>query len=318
MEAHELGEILVQAVFDAALTIFRRKTAQYLRLATRGTGRLPEGELPVDLQNIFGEKASKLASNFLSICIRAIDYCPPVDIELGEYLRAVITADYDLVPDDPWGYREALIDAFRIRRIDPPNVISLSEESLRWQRPEISQKEIKELSFAKLQFEGDPGRPAGEYELKRQATSLGGVLGCPSNLKRFGMARQGDPELQGDSVSLPRVQSIRSSRRIGPDGQIVFDLVAEITQRRTVRNEGATFDFFGGATVIIGPKGELRYVIAKNILNNKRLEDQKRFMRKAGKNFWRLQAGALRPVGNAFKLLHQPVQKVPEAGAQAK
>jgi hypothetical protein len=318
MEAHELGELLVQAVFDAALTIFRRKTAQYLRLATRGTGRLPQGELPVDLQNIFGEQASKLASNFLSICIRAIDYCPPVDLELGEYLRAVITADYDLVPDDPWGYREALIDAFRIRRIDPPNVTSLSEESLRWQRPEISQKEIKELSFAKLQFEGDPGRPAGEDELKRQARNLGGVLGCPSNLKQFGMARKADPELEGDSVSLPRVQSIRSSRRIGPDGQIVFDLVAEITQRRTVRDGSATFDFFGGATVIIGPKGELRYVIAKNILNKKRLEDQRKFMRGAGKNFWRMQAGALTPVANAFKLLHQPVQKVPPAEAQSK
>ncbi|HEY5893625.1 MAG TPA: hypothetical protein VIT91_10380 [Chthoniobacterales bacterium] len=29
----------------------------------------------------------------------------------GEYLRALITADFDLVPDDRWAYREALIDA---------------------------------------------------------------------------------------------------------------------------------------------------------------------------------------------------------------
>jgi hypothetical protein len=318
MEAHELGELLVQAVFDAALTIFQRKTAQYLRLATRGTGRLPSGELPVDLQNIFGEQASKLASNFLSICIRAIDYCPPVDLDLGEYLRAMITADYDLVPDDPWGYREALIDAFRIRRIYPPNVTSISEESLRWQRPEIARKEIKELSFAKLQFEGDPGRPAGEEELKRQAVNLGGVLGCPHNLKQFGMARQGDPELEGDSVSLPRVQSIRSSRRIGPDGQIVFDLVAEITQRRTVRDRSGPFDFFGGATVIIGPKGELRYVIAKNILNKKRLEEQRKFMRGPGKSFWGMDKGVRTPVPNAFRLLHQPVPEAPADGAQAK
>lgn len=92
------------------------------------------------MQNIFGEQASKLASHFLAICIRAIDYCPPVDLELGEYLRALITADYDLVPDDRWAYREALIDAFRHRRIYPPNVTSLSEESLRWQCSELSVK----------------------------------------------------------------------------------------------------------------------------------------------------------------------------------
>ena len=98
MEAHEIGEILVQAVFEAALRVFERKTAQYVRLAKSGTGRLAEGELPPELQIILGEEASKLASQFLNICIRAIDYCPPIDLELGEYLRALITADYDLFP----------------------------------------------------------------------------------------------------------------------------------------------------------------------------------------------------------------------------
>ena len=44
------------------------------------------------------------------------DYCPPVDVRLGDYLRALVTADYDLVPDDPWGYREALVRGFRSTR----------------------------------------------------------------------------------------------------------------------------------------------------------------------------------------------------------
>ena len=306
MEEHELGEILVQAVFEAALTVFRRKTAQYMRLASAGTGRLPEGDLPSDLQNILAETASKLASNFLSICIRAIDYCPPVDIDLGEYLRALITADHDLVPDDPWAYREALIDAFRHRRIYPPNVTGLSEESLLWQCPELSTKKIRALNFAALKFRGDPASPADAEELSRQAQALGAVLGCPRNFAQFGLARDGDPSLKGDTVALPRVQSIRSSRRVGPDGQIVFDLVSEVTQRRTVRDPNGTFYFFGGATVIIGPKGELRYVIAKNILNEDRLAQQRKFIRGAGQNFWGRKDGAMIPVPNAFRLLHQP------------
>jgi hypothetical protein len=197
-------------------------------------------------------------------------------------------------------------DAFRQRRIYPPNVTSLSEESLRWPCSELSVKTIPELNFAHLQFEGDPASPADAAELRRQAIALGAVLGCPHNLKQFGLARASDPALGGDSVSLPRVQSIRSSRRIGPDGQIVFDLVAEVTQRRTVRALEGTFDFFGGATVIIGPKGEVRYVIAKNILNQQRRNQQREFMRGAGQHYWEMHDGAITPVPNAFKLLHKP------------
>lgn len=305
MESHEMGEVLVQAVFEAALMVFRRKTAQYLRLASAGTGRVPAGELPIDLQNILGEQASKLASHFLAICIRAIDYCPPVDLDFGEYLRALITADYDLVPDDRWAYREALIDAFRRRGIYPPNVMSISEESLRWQAPELTLEKIPALNFANLQFEGDPASPASPEELMRQARELGGLLACRHNLSQFGLARNGNPALGADTVDLPRVQSIRSSRRVGPDGQIIFDLVAEVTQRRTVRDPDGQFAFFGGATVIIGPNGQVRYVIAKNILNEKRIDQQRQFMRGAGQQYWQCRNGAMVTVSNPFRLLHR-------------
>ena len=40
-----------------------------------------------------------MAERLLTICIRALDYCPPTDITFGEYLRALVTADYDLKPD---------------------------------------------------------------------------------------------------------------------------------------------------------------------------------------------------------------------------
>ena len=46
------------------------------------------------------------------MCIRALDYCPPVDITFGEYLRAIITADCDLVEDDRLRYRVAFVEAF--------------------------------------------------------------------------------------------------------------------------------------------------------------------------------------------------------------
>ena len=64
-----------------------------------------------------------------------MDYVPPMDITFGDFLRALITADYDLVPDDDRRYRVAFIEAFRKWGIYPRDVRTLSEESLRWAPP---------------------------------------------------------------------------------------------------------------------------------------------------------------------------------------
>src|SRR5262249_43219744 len=64
-----------------------------------------------------------------------LDYCPPVDLTFGEYLRALITADMDLVPEDQLRYRVAFVEAFRRRGIYPSDLRTLSEDSLRWARP---------------------------------------------------------------------------------------------------------------------------------------------------------------------------------------
>lgn len=305
-EPHARGSLLVSAIFEAFTTVFKRKIERYVRLATNGSGVLSPGELAPDLQAVLADKASQLARQFLTICIRAIDYCPPIDLEFGEFLRAVITADSELVPDDEWGYREAWIDAFRRRRIYPQGAPSLSEDALRWRPPERRIPEITELNFAALKFEGDPARPAGMEELQRQAQVLGEVITRCEYIDAFGLACPQDARLGGDQVDLPCIQSIRSSRRVGPDGQVLFDLVAEVTQRRIVRSRSSAeeFDYYGGATVILGPKGEIRYTITKSVLDETRLERQREFIQKAGRRFWRTENGRRVPVTQLFKLLH--------------
>ncbi len=306
LEAHALGAVLVSAVFEAFLTVFRRKTERYIRLATGGSGVLPPGELPADLQDVLAAEASKLASQFLAMCVRAIDYCPPVDLEFGEFLRAVITADYDLVPDDPWGYREAWIDAFHRRKIYPRHVASLSEDALRWRPPRRAVPPITALHFAQLRFDGDPGRPADADELRRQACALGRIVSDARFAEEFGLVLRGDRRLGEDALDLPCVESIRSSRRVGPDGQVVFDLVAEVTQRRIVRSpDGTLFPFYGGATVILGPRGEIRYAISKSLLGEERLRRQQEFLRgAAGKRLWCVADGEHEPCPRLFQLLH--------------
>ena len=299
LEVHALGSVLVSAVFEAFSTVYRRKTERYIRLATGGSGVLPPGELPADLRDVLAEEASQLASQFLAICIRAIDYCPPVDLELGHYLRAVITADYDLVPDDPWGYREAWIDAFAKRRIYPGSVPSLAEDALRWEEP-AGLPPVAKLSFAELQFEGDPGHPAGSGELRRQAKELGRFVSHPDRLSIFGLAPP------GGEVDMPCVESVRSSRRIGPDGQVVFDLVAEVTQRRTARSPEGSFDLYGGATVILGPDGGVRYAIRRHIDREDRVADQAQYMLGGGRRYWQAEEGRFVPKPLLFRLLHEP------------
>jgi hypothetical protein len=321
LEAHELGSVLVVAVFEAFITVFKRKTERLVRLATGGSGRLPPGEIPLDLQSALAEKASKLASQFLTMCIRAIDYCPPVDITFGEYLRAVITADKDLVPDDPWAYREAWVDSFRRHHIFPGSVQDLSEESLLWRAPEKQNTpyeipEIKGLTFAELKFDGDPAWPANEDELKRQACVLGEIVTRPEYIRGFGLAEKDDEQLKGDEVDLPKIQSIRSSRRIGPSGQVVFDVVAEVTQRRLARIIGTddVCNFYGGATIIIDPRGRIRYVMTKRVTNNQRLDEQIEFLDSVeGAKYKSSFYGKATTKPNFFLMLHEDDSPPPAA-----
>lgn len=132
LECHERGALLVSAVFDAFIAIYKTRTADLLRLATGGSGVVPQGEIHPDLVNRLANEAAKVASHLTNMCVRALDYCPPVDITYGDYLRALITADKELVADDPHHYRIAFINAFRKRGIFPDGVPNLSVDTLRY------------------------------------------------------------------------------------------------------------------------------------------------------------------------------------------
>jgi len=306
-EAHARGSILVSAVFTAFVTVFRRKTERVIRLATGGSGILPPGEMPHDLQSELADRASRLASQFLTICIRAIDYCPPVGITYGDYLQALITADFDVVPDDPWDYRGALIDAFWQRNIYPRFATSLSEDALLWKEPTRPLPPVPRLDFAELRFQGDPANAASAEEVRRQACALGRYVTEGERFAEFGLVRNGDARLQGDSVGPPCIESLRTARRAGPDGQIVFDLVAEITQVRQVPACGAGpgFDYHGGCTVILGPDGRVRYLVTKSVAGHDRLQRRREFLASpAGSLYWRVQGDRYQPLSGMFRLSH--------------
>lgn len=130
---HTRGSILVAAVFDAFLMMYENRTEPIVRLATNGTGDLPPGRISELLVRELASQASTAARHILRMCIRALDYCPPVDLTFGEYLRALLTADMDAYPSDESGYRVAFVDAFRARGIYPVGARSLMVRSVAWQ-----------------------------------------------------------------------------------------------------------------------------------------------------------------------------------------
>jgi hypothetical protein len=129
---HSRGALLVAAVFDTFLAIYKVRTADLLRLYTGGSGVLQPGAIHPDLVRRLAAEAATSASRILHICVRALDYLPPVDITFGEYLRGLITADSDMAPDDPLGYRVAFVEAFRRRGIYPDGLDTLSVDTLMW------------------------------------------------------------------------------------------------------------------------------------------------------------------------------------------
>jgi len=304
MEAHELGSVLVSAVFEAFATVFRRKSERLLHIAGVTPGQFGPKNAEGPLVPAMAELASEIAGQFLNVCIRAIDYCPPVDMELCEYLRALITADVELVPDDRWGYREALMRAFRRRRLFPGHVEFMTEGAVKWDAPDPAVV-IPDLAFSRLRFDGDPARAADAGELRRQAEALGAFVSSPAHAAAFHLVAPGTPPPKGVTyVSLPRVESVRCARRVSPNGAVVFDLIAEVLQTGTVERKGTLFDFTGGCTIVIDPFGQVRYVIHKRLGSADRQTRQFEAMRGPLAKFWIKEGKRLRPRPRMLKTLH--------------
>ena len=226
-EPHLRGAILVAAVFDAYFTVYIKRTRALMRLSRAGGASIQTGELHPDLAELLASEASRVAAHFVNICIRAIDYCPPLDLQFGEYLRALITADSDLVPDDPWNYRAELITAFRLRGIIPQGVKSYSEESLRWRGPETrwgAMESCEGLDYGLGQ--GVPPEDKDEADTRRRERATRNAIVLNAFAKR-------NAELLGLDPELPiQPHSFHGIHRVSPAGKLVVNFVVEFLQRR--------------------------------------------------------------------------------------
>ncbi len=295
LEPHDRGSLLVAAIFEAFFQTYQRRTADLLRIASGGSGRLPEGDLHPALVNRGAAAAAASAQSILTMCIRAFDYLPPVDITYGDFLRALVTADSEMVPRDIHRQRALTVEAFRRRGIHPEGVTSLAEVSLLWDPPDgriapFPTGLVRDLAAAAREFgtvRVDRGRNgkadvqsppgvSGEATHRRYATILGRYAG--KNARRLHL----DPELP------IHVSGFHSSFRVAPDGQLLIDIIAQFTQvDESTRTDLGGAPLRGGTTVVASSDGVVRYVIAKPLASGastaaKRAEAEARRTRQVG------------------------------------
>jgi hypothetical protein len=270
-EPHERGACFVAAVFDAYLDVYQQEIADLLRIATSGSGVLPPGRLPPDLVARVADEAVKCADRMLGMVVRAFDYLPVVDVTFGDVVRAVVTADRKLYPDDVINLRGTLVEAMRRRGIYPERVASLTDDALAWPAP-----------ASRLTLD-DPGAPIDLRSLVLSATMDLDLSGAPGE-EMAGEQRSagGDRlyqmvthwahthalEIGLDPSARVSLAGVHVAYRLAEDGQPRPDLVLQLAQRRRdLEDQSLHVDrrpvFRAGTTLVAGVDGEVEYVVAK-------------------------------------------------------
>lgn len=325
-EAHDRGAILVATIFDAFLRLYHLQTADLIRIATNGTGILQPGAIHPDLVKRLAQEACNIAGHLLHICIRALDYCPPVDINYGDYLRALITADLDSSPKDTNGYRVALIEAFRSWGIFPENAKTLSIESLKWTRaaPHLTKAErsiwpyvaneikedLRELIDINLQENIDrqeihnrsQALQAKLHTLLMGPMKIGSAPQWNSFLNKLGLTNKplsfkyGGEIITSKNVPKLEVHKIRPVYRVGREGKILEQVLITLSQTFYIERgalEGTKFR--GGCSLILNMSRnyDVEYIIYKKISSTHRFEKQMNY-----------QTGTTEGENLSFRVLH--------------
>jgi hypothetical protein len=218
------------------------------------------------------------------MCIRALDYCPPVDITFGDYLRAIVTADFEHDPIDSDHRRVAMAEAFRRYGIVPEGVRTLSVDGLLWRptgaAPDENEKVLLSIlrkwnSIIDLWSLSGNRRVLFEKTAKHRAalhTYLRNKKVMLSGIR---------PEIKLE------VHSVRPSIRTDWEGKPSFQWIVELTQRipqfsdkGPKESTSRKPDYYarGGCTLLIdAATSKVRYTISKK-LDEARIERQRHFI----------------------------------------
>lgn len=327
MTPHARGAVMVAAVFDALIAIYKKRIADLLRIYTGGTGVLPSGAIHPDLVGRLAAEAAKSAKHVLGMCIRALDYLPPVDVTFFDYLRALITADFEIVSDDRHNYRVAFVEAFSRWGIFPGHhdegghegARTLSADTLRWrgfdkrhlasadrdklmERYEGIVKQLKKYADTCLYL-------TDREELFRETRTHRIIL--HNRLKAAFKVAPEFAEAIGLDPSLDfEVHALRRAMRVRLDGRAAPQVFVSLTQSLKIPVDEETGEpghtFRGGSTLVVDlamPESP-KYQIVKSTQNKQRRRSAAQFVHSVAKDpLQRLffSSGSVEP----FAVLHE-------------
>jgi hypothetical protein len=250
LEPHRRGEILVAATMRAFVDAWVHRI------------EAPEAARTefVEVRRVV-EEGADVARTLLTMAIRAIDYTPPIHIEFGDFLSAMITADTEIRDDDSrYGLRRGLLDRFARYGITPA---SKTDDGL-W----------------------DPS----ELQLAREGVRFGSLQTDPVEMFRLVWANRSGLHLS--PAAYMRIASLRPCVRTSPDDglplretvaeclQYVQLQASELGQYGLVKPTGMPADtpvaLEGGSTLILDDYGRLKYEVHNRLPDPASDEDVER------------------------------------------
>lgn len=240
-EPHNRGELFAAAMLRSMLELW---VARRRALGTFGDNLY-------NLDAVIDEGA-KAADQLLTIAIRALDYAPPLDLEFGDYLAALLTVDAEVAPDDSrFAYRQIIRSTFASYGILVP-----------------AKRTDQDGCWAMF---------ADNDRVQYRNTHFDSMLRDAEEVFRFIWDNR--EVLKLDERAYTEVVSVRPSLRIGPDGFLLRETVCEYISRANIfgaevntvcgmsrPNWMATtlpMTVYGAGTLIFDQYGRIKYHIQR-------------------------------------------------------
>jgi hypothetical protein len=258
--AHRRGEILVAAVMQTLAGMWASRIDELDPARGLNAGRV-------------AEEGIRAARHLLGMVLRAIDYLPPVELEFADVVDCVITADRRLSPDDEHDYRGTLLRAFESFGIKPPEHHIIDFDGLA--APEPTDLYTTEGDYAE-----DPDAP--RMPLRYEHLNFAALRSSPEEVFTF---IWNNAAALGIDVRLStRVDRVLLTTRVGADGLVVNEILADYTQfvrtiggqlpsgmtRPDAMEEDAEVSLWGGGVLVFDQFGRFRLHQRKPVLDVER------------------------------------------------
>jgi hypothetical protein len=223
-EEHEWSEILTGVYYDLLQYLYVRNLKEISRKSSAGKRNQQQA-----IQALF-----RAASQTANVMLRAIDYCPPVDLRYDEYARALLRADEVAYPSDSYGVRTELKRIFRQRGLQPP--------------------------------QDEPGARGDILHALRKAGDIDAITATPADAYRFLDEFRELFEIPYDA-NLSVVSVYRTKKRARSGYWAPKERVIEFTWSEDVKLEGRTFGSIAGTLLPLHCGGTLVFDSNGNFLH---------------------------------------------------